>query len=619
MKVLATSKAAQIVRQDNKAKDNNLNFKGSGGLLGTVGTIMQGIENQGYFASFLIQDGLGMTIPRVWTGFNRDKEVTGKYNTQEGTEVLLREGLTGPYMMLVAPFVLWGTTKVCRSTNTNTNLIRRYGNALKDFVKDSKLSNAVKNDAQKFKSEFSRINLEKIYKNSIPNDKNSKASVEFIIKEFEKLNSSDKKVRKEALNNISEKFNEKILETSPDFYQLNTIKVGEGEAQKAFNTKEAISALNDFCEDAIVKNKNFASIDENAAENIKNNFATKRLLTNIANIALTLGGLSVIPKIYAKSDVAPGAQTLNQIQENNTNNNSEVSFKGKGINSDGIFSKIGKFLMKNVPEKFSELFEYTGHNFTKATFLSLSIFGLLFPRGKRAWDRAKIDENGKRDMTEINEILLRDTVSSFTVVLAVPTLTKMFINAYEEKLGFVLTNKASEGKSGFKKFLDIINPFSKLNVLSLADLDAVYGNIDSKTKLMNFAEFINKNGGDLEKILSKSENTQAIFNEKTFTLDSIKSMSKTEKNNKIIELFKKIKATNPKAKHKDIALMMQGTGTIKNNKIAQTVRGLCSLPSAVATFLISPILLGVLIPKLTYFNTRNTYKKQLSEESVKNS
>ena len=57
-------------------------------VLGGSGAFMQWIENKGYFISFLIQDGLGMTLPRVWTGFHRDKEVTGKYNMQEGWEVL---------------------------------------------------------------------------------------------------------------------------------------------------------------------------------------------------------------------------------------------------------------------------------------------------------------------------------------------------------------------------------------------------------------------------------------------------------------------------------------------------------------------------------------------------
>ena len=77
------------------------NFKG------IAGGTMQWIQNQGFLASFLIQDGLGMTTPRVVAGFMRDKEVTGKINTQEGFEVLGREGLTGPLMMSMAPIMLF--------------------------------------------------------------------------------------------------------------------------------------------------------------------------------------------------------------------------------------------------------------------------------------------------------------------------------------------------------------------------------------------------------------------------------------------------------------------------------------------------------------------------------
>ena len=47
----------------------------------------------------------------------------------------------------------------------------------------------------------------------------------------------------------------------------------------------------------------------------------------------------------------------------------------------------------------------------------------------------------------------------------------------------------------------------------MADLDSIYGNIDSKAKLLNFANFVDKNGGDLEKILAKSENVGEMFNE----------------------------------------------------------------------------------------------------------
>ncbi len=621
MKINAINSTVSNFRQpENQKRSDKTAFKG-GGFLGVVGNLMQGIENQGYFASFLIQDTIGMTGPRTITGFTRDRDVTGKINTQEGFEVLFREGLTGPYMMAVAPLVLFATTKFCRSTNTNTNLIKRYGQELKKFVSNSNTATAVKETAAEFKSKFAKFNIEQIYRKTVPNDSEATATIERILDEFESVSSKDKKVRNKALTNISEIINEKILETSENYYSLNKVIVGEGHSGKQFNTKEAIRALSDFIEDAIVKNPQAKEIDATAAENIKNNFATKRILTNIANVALTLGGLSVIPKIYAKSDVPPSAMTIqymkdqkakeNQLEEVNQN---EVAFKGKGINSGGIFSKIGKIITEHMPEKMSELLEYTGINFTKTMFAGLSIFGLLFPRGIRAVNRAQVDEKtGKKDLSELKEVLVRDTISSLTVVFAVPILTKIFVNMYENSLGFILTKKPTEQRNSFQKLLDVLNPYSNLEVLSMADLDSIYGNIDSKAKLLNFANFVDKNGGDLEKILSKSENVKEMFNEGTFKLESIKNLTKQEKNRKIIDLFKNIEVADPKAKHDLISKLMKGTEGPKANKIAQTVRGLNSLPGMFATFVISPILLGVLIPKLTYKNTRKNAEAQMNK------
>ena len=589
----------------NKNKKNP-SFKSMMPILGAAGSIMQWIESKGYFVSFLIQDGLGMTTPRVWTGFHRDKEITGKYNKQEGFEVLGREGLSGPYIVGVAPVVLALSGKFCKSTNTNTRLIKRFGESLKSMVKNPGFDNSIKQDKNKFKQAFYKYNLEAIYKNSVPNDTNANETLDILLKEFSIFDSGDKKAKETALNNITETINSKIQETSSNLYNINKLYVGNSDTKQAFGMKETLLALKDFADDAIKNNSNSASIDEKAAENIKNNFATKRLGVNVANIAITLTGLSYLPKLYAKSDVSPGAAALEQAKKQQQNTQSDVSFKSKGINNDGILAKIGKFITKHTPEKMQELLEYTGYNFSKTTFALLATLGLLLPRGKRAWDRAQIDENGKRDMTEINEILLRDTVSSLSVVFAVPMLTKMIVKSYEDKVGFVLTNRASDGKSGFKKFLDIINPYSDLEVLSVADLDSIYGNIDSKKKFKIFAEFVDKKGGDLEKIISKSDNANLAFNEKNFSLDSIKNLSRNEKNKKITELFDSLS-------DETIKKIMKGSDEIKHNKIAKMARGLNSLPGFISTVVISPILLGALIPMLTYHNTRKANAKKLQQ------
>lgn len=605
MKVNSINNNLTPCNAPNKNKKNP-SFKSMMPILGAAGSIMQWIESKGYFVSFLIQDGLGMTTPRVWTGFHRDKEITGKYNKQEGFEVLGREGLSGPYIVGVAPVVLALSGKFCKSTNTNTRLIKRFGESLKSMVKNPGFDNSIKQDKNKFKQAFYKYNLEAIYKNSVPNDTNANETLDILLKEFSKFDSGDKKAKEAALNNITETINSKIQETSSNLYNINKLYVGNSDTKQAFGMKETLLALKDFADDAIKNNSNSASIDEKAAENIKNNFATKRLGVNVANIAITLTGLSYLPKLYAKSDVSPGAAALEQAKKQQQNTQSDVSFKGKGINNDGMLAKIGKFITKHTPEKMQELLEYTGYNFSKTTFALLATLGLLLPRGKRAWDRAQIDENGKRDMTEINEILLRDTVSSLSVVFAVPMLTKMIVKSYEDKLGFVLTNRASDGKSGFKKFLDIINPYSDLEVLSVADLDSIYGNIDSKKKFKIFAEFVDKKGGDLEKIISKSDNANLAFNEKNFSLDSIKNLSRNEKNKKITELFDSLS-------DETIKKIMKGSGEIKHNKIAKMARGLNSLPGFISTVVISPILLGALIPMLTYHNTRKANAKKLQQ------
>lgn len=605
--------------QQNGAYNPSFKSIGMSSVLDLSSFMMQWIESKGYLVSFLIQDGLGMTAPRVWTGFHRDKEITGEYNVQEGLEVLGREGITGPYIIGVAPAILALTGKFCKSTNTNTRLIKRLGANLKEMISKPEFDKSIKNDAQKFKNEFYKYNLSKIYKDTVPNDTKSEETINYLVAEFEKYNSKDKKASKEALNNIVEKINNKMVENSDSLYSINKVYVGTDSTKTAFSSGEVIRALKDFGEDAIANNSAASSIDASAVDNIKNNFAAKRLLTNIANIVVTLGGLSILPKLYAPCDVAPGAKTMAHLQHKDGNNNtkdaSNPSFKGKGINTDGFFAKFGKLITKYTPEKLHELLEYTGYNFSKTTFALLATLGLLLPRGKRAWDRAQIDENGKRDMTEINEILLRDTVSSLSVVFAVPLLTKMMVRSYEDKLGFILTNRASDGKNAFRRAMDVINPYSDLEVLSVADLDAIYGNIDSKAKLLNFSKFVNSKGGDLEKIISKSENSNVMFNDKTFTLESIKNLSKAEKNKKIIELFERIDEADPHVKE-GISKLMKGSGNIKHNKIAKMARGLNSLPGFISTVFISPVLLGILIPMLTYHNTRKANAKKMAEKQA---
>jgi len=618
LKISSVDSNSQTTTYRKNENKNNVTFKSLGmTILGASGALMQGIENKGYLVSFLIQDGLGMTFPRVATGFMRDKEETGEYNIKEGLEVLGREGMTGPFMISVAPFMLWLFGKFCHSAGTNTKLIKIVGQNLKSMVENPTFASKIKQSPEEFRKEFYRCNIEKFYKDTVPNDKNPDKTINYILEELENFNSDNKKVKSDAYKNILNTLNEKILSSSSDLDEICRLSINTNGKKETFSAGDVIKAITNFANDAIKNNPNASNIDAKTAENIKNNLAAKRLAFNISGIAGTLGGLSVLPKIYARNSVAPGAQRLvaqkeKEKESKNNNNVDSTSFKSKGINNNGIMAKIGAFLTKHMPEWAQKEFEYTGYNFTPSMMACLSLFGLLLPRGLRAYNRAYIDENGNRDWSEIHEILLRDTISSLAVVYTVPILTKLLVNSYENRQGFILTNKASMHKTGWQKFLDVINPYSDLKVLTNTELESLYGNIDNKIKMINFVKYINDKGGDLEKIFSKSTANNTVFNDKTFTLESLRKMDKKQKNEKIINLFNGMQ--NNKRTDEIIKNLMTDNIAKKQSTITKVARGLNSIPGFIVTVIISPIILGCFIPMLTYANTRKAHAKMMAKD-----
>ena len=614
---------AQNINNNDKQEKQNVAFKsGMVGALNASGALMQSIENGGFLASFLIQDGIGMTVPRTAAGFLRDKEHTGHYNMQEGFEVLGREGMTGPCMMAVAPLSLLLAAKFGKSTSVNTQLIKRFGNSLKELLAKPEFDKSLLKNADKFKNEFYKTNVEKILTDTVGKENTTKESVDYIMKQIANMENipSDAKLAKfrgkakyksQCMQNIVEHINNIKYSKSTDLDMLQKVKFGSDklDSKKVFGTKDTIDAMIKYTDDAIVANKHLDKLDELQAESIKNKSLAKRMITNVSMMFATLGVLSVLPKIYARGKTAPGARKTEENQENQNNN---VSFKGKGKPS--LLERLGKLIGKNKSDFVSSELEYNGHNFTNTLMAGLSIFGLLTPRGMHAYNRAQKDDNGKKDLTELYEILLRDLTSSLAVVFAVPMGTRAFVTSYEKNSGFVLMHK-NRNMNKTKTIADLLNPYSKSHVLTNAEISALYDNIDSKEKMLNFCKYIDKNGGDLQKIISKSENAELVLNSsQTSTLDLklLKGMKKADKNKKIISFFEKFD------KPELIEKLMKGVGKNRSNKIASFARGLNSMPGLLTTFCISPYLLGWFIPRLTYKNTRRIHEKQDRERDAKN-
>lgn len=606
----------------NEKQNNSPAFKsGMTGMLNLSGNIMQGIENSGFLGSFLIQDFCGMTIPRTAAGFLRDKEQTGHYNVQEGKEVFGREGLTGPCMMAVAPIALFIAAKFGRSTSVNTQLIKRFGNSLREVVSNQKFDKALLKDPQKFKQEFYKTNIEKILNDTLGKEKTTKESIDYILKQINNMEKipPDAKLKKfrgkakyknQCMENIIEHIDNIKYSNSSDLDMLRKVKFGSDkqDSKKVFSTKNTIDAMMKYTDDAITANKHLEKLDELSAESIKNKSLGKRMITNISMMAATLGVLSVLPKIYARSNTAPGARKVDQKTQDYN-----IAFEGRKPKA-GFLERLGKLINKNKSDFVSNELEYNGHNFTNTLMAGLSVFGLLTPRGLRAYSRAQVDEDGKKDLTEIWEILLRDLTSSLAVVFAVPMLTRACVTSYEKKSGFVLMQKDRTNQSRLKTSLDLLNPYSKAHVLTNAEINSLYNKIDSKDKMLNFCKYIVRNGGDLQKIISKSEYAETVFNNSTLNLASLKGLNKAEKNKKIISVIENIDKSNA---DEIIKKLMKAAGNAKSNKIATFARGLTSVPGLLTTFFISPYLLGWFIPRLTYKNTRRIHEKQDREREAK--
>lgn len=649
-----------IAKNSPKSRQNDIppiqsyspNFKAAGGTLGGTlsffGQTMQNIENGGFLASFLIQDALGMTAPRVGAAFLRDKEVTGQYNMQEGFEVLGREGLTGPCMMAVAPVMFAISAKFGKSTSSNSQLIKRFGNSLKEIVKNPNFDKSLLTNKEKFKQEFYRTNIIEMLNNTLGKENVSDETVKFILEQiakYEKIPANEKlpknligiksksKYRSERLSEIANHINDILLSTSHELGMLDKLKIGSKEADniKNFATRNSIEAMIKYSDDAILLNKNLTKLDENMAESIKNESLAKRFIANISTIIATLSVLSVLPKLYIRSNISPGARTAMQLRgDSSKNENSksvgnesseQVSFRGGKKPNQSWLSKLGKKLSKWTDKDFvSNELEYNGHNFTNSLMAGLSLFGLLAPRGLKAYHRAQTDENGKKDLTELYEILIRDISSSLAVVFAVPMLTRVAVTSYENKSGFVLMHK-DRTKSKLTSTLDLINPYSKAHVLTNMEINSLYNNIDTQEKMSNFCKYIDNNGGDLQKIISKSENANIVFNDKNIKLSELKELSKKERNKKISAFFTNLGkdgTMDKKSINEIITKLMKGTSTKSEaNKILSFARGLNSVPGVITTFLISPYLLGWFIPRLTYANTRRIHEKKEREKLEK--
>lgn len=586
------------------------NFKG---LMDIPGAAMQALENSGFIGSFLVQDTLGMTFPRVYEGLKRDvpKEHRHKIkhmNFKQGAEDFIREALSGPLMMFTPVAVLLlGKKFVGKSSFINSNLIKRFGNNLTETVK------AGTTDASKLRKDFYRNNITKIVQNTTTaSDK--VAESEFINKVLDKVELLDKydekiatskgrrrklyrKAQQRNHDNIIEMFNEFHKSHNSNFNMVNKVKIDN---EYACSTDKAIGGLRAYAHD-IIKPENMDKMSATFTEQAKKQSMIKRGIVNLSAALSTVGVMSLVPKIYAfVNPVPPGAlsvQDKNSIAQNNiqNQNNSSQNNKKGDVSFTGKYDKIAKSL------------EFNGNQMTPLLMGVLSVLGLMVPRISTAVKRAPENPNThKKDYTEVKEAATRDIASATAVTVGVPWLAKGIVSSYEDKSGFVLRNKSKESRTPIKSFLNKINPLSD-NPYSLKDLNHIYAGIDTPEKLNNFAEFVNENDGSLAKIFNTSKHGKEVFAAHGLDIKALADNPDRKAANK--QVMDKLADKNFSEK----LMQMLHSDKSKTSSILKRARSLTSVPSFVSTVVLIPLFLGLLLPKFIFRNTRKAHERMAEE------
>ena len=620
-------------------KNGKTNFKGIGtAVLNGTGQAMNSIENGGFVASFLIQDTLGMTVPRTREGLYRDRDKHVKFkdmNFKEAGEVFIREFLSGPLMMFT-PFLVFALTKkfMGKSTFNHTGLIKKLGNNFTEAVKNKKANDTVK----VLKENFYRNTLDKMIEGTTPN---APGKSEFIDKIYAHVNKLDElesqlttakgKSFKDKILNIFKPKSKKIqserdiikaqisetkgnmLQELNDFHTSNSTEFGLVNKIKlnndVYGANESIEAMRNYAFDAIKGDDATKFTEETAKKFSKQTFA-KRIFATVAASLGTIGSTSIVPALYTiLNPVPPGAMDNacynpehEHTPEPKNKQNTTAANKSGTANTD----KKGAVQFKgNILKQL----QFDGNQLTPLLMTTLAAGGLIVPRVHTAVKRAPIDEDGKKNLIEVPEILTRDIVSTTAVTFGVPILSKAMVNTYEKASGFVLTNKPEKEMSTFKKVLDIINPLSEIGPYSNKDLKSIYGHIENKAQLTNLTQFIDKRGGNLVKVFKSLKNGKESFAGTAADFDAISKLDKKTANSKIMEVIASSFDDNAVKK------LMEPAKAGKINGMLQRARGLNSAPKMLNTLVLVPVFLGVVLPKIVYgITAKNRQKLELAKK-----
>jgi hypothetical protein len=284
-------------------------------MVNIVVNTMDAIQRGGLFASFTIQDNLGINIPRTIAGLNRNSNKTGKLNYKAAAEEAIREYTTGPSMFLIPALVFWPTKKFFgKSTNIDFDLLNFFNDKAKQ-INIKNISN--KQDAKQdfFKNIIRSITKDEAVVDSITARMTESTSCKVTEFATKKNINTNRKITVEKAETIAKlnKQNPKLA-IAPSMIEIQTGKEIISKNSSAFINKAKI-----YSDDVLEKTLDFISntkqniTQEKFAEIIKKQTRTvkgAKLISSIIAAGCVFSFMTIIPKLYSINKTYPGKEGL---------------------------------------------------------------------------------------------------------------------------------------------------------------------------------------------------------------------------------------------------------------------------------------------------------------------
>lgn len=335
MKVSSTPNLNYNVNcKDNSSKSQSVAFGSSG--FNPVLMVMDGIDKGGFAASFIVQDMLGMAVPRTATGLTRNSDETGEKNTGYARLVAIREILSGPSTFIIPGVLIYGIKRIFgRANDVPINFIKGFSDHFEEFAE--KNSNDLTN-SKALKEAFYKDSVNNLVYNSTIGE-NNKHYLEGneLTKETEKLTklllemeNAPKKhfwnrgaankdgvkyastlkgefiehfveLRKSHSDNPSNKINTAWFKTKEDVLNIAENEKGFIKTKVGSFVDYLTNFTNDITDTVAKKFKSGENI-KSFVQDFGHRRVASRFLTNLAMISSVIAFFTIIPKLYNSKD-----------------------------------------------------------------------------------------------------------------------------------------------------------------------------------------------------------------------------------------------------------------------------------------------------------------------------